>query len=260
MDRRERLDDPVEAVRAALDGYLAETWTSMPGIVQSFDPDAMTVTVQPSIRGRVSLPDGSTISVNMPLLVDVPVIFPSGGGFTLTFPITEGDECLVIFADRCIDAWWQSGGVAEPLEPRMHNLSDGFALVGPFSQARVLPNVSVENVQLRTDDGAASVTIKPDYTISAYNPVASITMTPGGEITGEATTRITLKTPILDIATNAFNMSNLEGGAVEATIKGNINQDGSITSTGDHVAGNISLKHHKNKDVQPGSGISGEPV
>ena len=96
----------------------------------------MTVTVQPSIRGRVEQPDGSTKSVALPLLVDVPAVFPSGGGFTLTFPIHQGDECLVVFADRCIDAWWQSGGIGEPLETRTHNLSDGFALVGPFSPAR----------------------------------------------------------------------------------------------------------------------------
>ena len=28
MDRRERFDDPVEAVRAAIEGALAETWTA----------------------------------------------------------------------------------------------------------------------------------------------------------------------------------------------------------------------------------------
>lgn len=260
MDRRERIDDPVEAMRAAMEGFLAETWTSLPGIVQSFDTKAMTVTVQPSIRGRVQQPDGSTISVNMPLLVDVPVIFPSGGGFTLTFPVAQGDECLVVFADRCIDAWWQSGGIGEPLEPRMHNLSDGFALVGPFSQPEVLPDVSAEDVQLRTDDGKASVTIKPDYTINAKNPAASINMSPEGEITAEADTRITLRTPELRIATNALSMANMEGGSVSATIIGDIDQTGSITSSGDHVAGGISQIHHVHEGVQAGSDNTGEPV
>lgn len=162
MDRRERFDDPVESVRAAIEGALSETWSSMPGIVQSFDPKAMTVTVQPSIRGRIERPDGSIASVNLPLLVDVPVVYPGGGGFTLTFPIRLGDECLVLFADRCIDSWWQSGGIGEPLEARMHNLSDGFALVGPRSLARSLPSVSTQNTQLRTDDGATYLEIQPN--------------------------------------------------------------------------------------------------
>ena len=33
-------------------------------------------------------------------------------------------------ADRCIDAWMQSGGVQNPMTGRRHDLSDGFALVG----------------------------------------------------------------------------------------------------------------------------------
>ncbi|WP_302441547.1 Gp138 family membrane-puncturing spike protein, partial [Bilophila wadsworthia] len=130
MDRRERWAEPVEALRAALDGRQAEMWTALPGIVQSFDPAAMTVSVQPAVAGRISDEAGKAASVDLPILPDVPVVFPGGGGFALTFPVAAGDECLVVFASRCIDAWWQSGGVGEPMEPRMHDLSDGFALVG----------------------------------------------------------------------------------------------------------------------------------
>lgn len=260
MDRRERFDDPVEGLRAAMDGRMAEVWTALPGIVQSFDPAAMTVVVQPSIKGVLTLANGTSRSVALPLLVDVPVVFPSGGGFTLTFPIAAGDECLAVLASRCIDAWWQSGGVQEPLEPRMHNLSDAFALVGPFSQPRTLPGVNTQDVQLRTNDGQAHVTIKPDYTIAATNPAASIVMTPGGVITGEATTSIDLRAPAVNIATNALTVSNLEGGGVAATIIGDITQTGGIVSTGDHVAGGISQIGHVHEDVMPGDGQSGGPV
>ena len=31
------------------------------------------------------------------------MVFPGGGGFALTFPVAAGDECLVVFASRCID-------------------------------------------------------------------------------------------------------------------------------------------------------------
>ena len=162
MDRRERFSDGTEPFRAAMEGHQAEMWTAMPGIVQSFAPGPMTVVVQPSIKGVVTLPDGSTRSVPLPLLVDVPVVFPTGGGFTLTFPIHPGDECLVVFGSRCMDAWWQSGGVQEPLEARMHDLSDGFAILGPFSQPRTLPAVNTANVQLRSDDGANYIEMTPE--------------------------------------------------------------------------------------------------
>ncbi|WP_274537266.1 Gp138 family membrane-puncturing spike protein, partial [Escherichia coli] len=72
---------------------------SMPGIVQSFDPDTVTVVVQPAIKGYEPDSNGINQSTTLPLLVDVPVVFPRGGGCTLTFPVKAGDECLVIFAD-----------------------------------------------------------------------------------------------------------------------------------------------------------------
>lgn len=161
MDLRERFEDPCEAMQAVQDGRQAQIQTAMPGIITGYDAAAQTCSVQPAIRGRVESPDGTVASVDLPLLVDVPVFFPSGGGFTLTFPIAAGDECLVVFASRCIDAWWQSGGVQEALSARMHDLSDAFALPGPRSQARRLAAVSTEHVQLRTDDGATYIEIQP---------------------------------------------------------------------------------------------------
>ena len=114
-------------------GALAEVLTSerktineqlrvaLPGVIQSFDPDTVTAVVQPAIRYIERDNDGNKATKDYPLLVDVPVVFPRGGGCTLTFPVKEGDECLVIFADRCIDFWWQSGGIQEPVDGRMHD-------------------------------------------------------------------------------------------------------------------------------------------
>lgn len=134
---------------------------SMPGIIQSFDHDAVTAVVQPAIKGVELDESGADVSVNIPLLVDVPVVFPRGGGCTLTFPVKAGDECLVIFADRCIDFWWQSGGVQEPVDERMHDLSDAFCIVGPQSQAKKIGGISTSAVELRSDDGETKLSLNP---------------------------------------------------------------------------------------------------
>ncbi|MEQ5195390.1 Gp138 family membrane-puncturing spike protein [Klebsiella pasteurii] len=134
---------------------------ALPGIIQSFDPDTVTAVVQPAIRYIERDNDGNKNTKDYPLLVDVPVIFPRGGGCTLTFPVKEGDECLVIFADRCIDFWWQSGGIQEQVDGRMHDLSDAFAIVGPQSQAKKISGISTSAVELRSDDGAAKLSINP---------------------------------------------------------------------------------------------------
>ena len=130
MNRLESLNDPEASLRAGMRGALAETWTAMPAVIVDFDPVAMTCSAQPAIRARVTAPSGGQQHMPLPLLLDCPVYFPSGGNCTLTFPVKPGDECLVVFASRCIDAWWQSGGVQDQAEMRMHDPSDGFVFVG----------------------------------------------------------------------------------------------------------------------------------
>lgn len=134
---------------------------AMPGIIHSFNPETVTAVVQPALRSVQQNNDGSTNTSDYPLLVDVPVIFPRGGGCTLTFPVKEGDECLLIFADRCIDFWWQSGGVQETVDPRQHDLSDAFAIVGPQSQAQKISGISTSSVELRSDDGGTKLSLNP---------------------------------------------------------------------------------------------------
>ena len=124
MDRRERLDDPEESLRMALESYASQLWTALPASVVSVNLESQTVSVQPTIQGSVSDPSGNVRLVNLPVLVDVPLVWPRAGGFALTFPIAAGDEVLVVFSCRCIDSWWQSGGIGAPAEARMHDLSD----------------------------------------------------------------------------------------------------------------------------------------
>jgi hypothetical protein len=159
MQGRYLLNAPAQSLDRQLNGRLARLWTALPGIVQSFDAQKQTVVVQPAVRAVTFDINGEPTSVALPLLVDCPVQFPAGGGFTLTFPVKGGDECLMVFASRCIDAWWQSGGVQNQAVLRMHNLSDGFALLGFRSVPRAISGVSTSATQLRTDDGATFVEV-----------------------------------------------------------------------------------------------------
>ena len=92
MRREERLDDPEESLRLALENAQSQMWTALPSVVTAVDLSKQTVSVQPSVQGNISAPDGSSQSVNLPLLVDVPIVWPRAGGFALTFPIVAGDE------------------------------------------------------------------------------------------------------------------------------------------------------------------------
>ena len=126
------------ALLMALDGKQKEIWTALPGIIVSFNRAEMTCEVKPAIKAQLTnYTTNATSWVELPTLLDCPVYFPSGGGYTLAFPIAPGDECLVVFASRCIDKWWANGGVQEPLVLRMHDLSDGFVFCGVKSKPKV---------------------------------------------------------------------------------------------------------------------------
>lgn len=159
MDRRERSGEMLPALLAMQQSWQADIWTALPGIIQSFNAAEKTCVVQPAIKAQALNPDGTTQWITLPLLLDCPVQFPSGGGYTLTFPLAQGDECLVVFANRCIDAWWQSGGVQVQAELRMHDLSDGMVIAGFSSKPAVPGSISTTEVQLRSVDDNRKVRI-----------------------------------------------------------------------------------------------------
>ncbi|CAB4149468.1 hypothetical protein UFOVP558_1, partial [uncultured Caudovirales phage] len=174
MDRAQLLNDSEEALRLAFDGRLATLWTAMPGIVTAVDLATMTLSIQPAIQGQIEDESGKIQSVNLPLLIHVPIQYPMAGGFAMTFPVAVDDEVLVIWASRCIDAWWQSGGIQRPIEARMHDISDGFAILGVCSQPNVVPGISATSAQLRLKDGTAYLELKPDGKIKMKSPEVEI--------------------------------------------------------------------------------------
>jgi len=238
MLQQERANDPQEALRAALDGRQAQIWTALPGIIESFDAEKGTCKVQPAIQAKVRAKDGTISDVKLPVLVDCPVVFPHGGGWTMTFPLAEGDECLVVFASRCIDSWWESGGVQVQAELRMHDLSDGFIIPGPCSKGKVPSSVSTDQVELRNADGTLSLS----------------TTATGFKIKGN-----------LEV-TGGLDIQNVDSIAEPMKIKGNIKQeDGNFETDGGVqaatvTAGGIDLATHVHSGVQTGGGNSGPPV
>src|SRR5579875_1416625 len=101
--------------RAAFDGLRKHIWTGLPVIVAE-DSDGHTVNLQSAIKGSITDEHGNVQYIDMPLFVDVPIQFPSGGGLTLTHPVQKGDEGFVVFSGRPQDTWFQQGGVRQPID------------------------------------------------------------------------------------------------------------------------------------------------
>jgi hypothetical protein len=175
-------DDEDAALNAALDALRANLHTHVSGIIDSYNKDAQTVTVYPAIM-RVFRDKGA---VALPKLVDVPVAFPRGGGFALTFPVARGDECLLHFSEKCIDSWWERGGVQPPACWRTHDLSDAFAELGYSSKPRAVPSASTTAVEMRSVTNASKVSIDQGGNVTV-NATGSVTVSASGNatVTGE---------------------------------------------------------------------------
>jgi hypothetical protein len=226
----ERSNDLHEALRVALDGRQAKMWTALPGVIQSYNAQAMTCVVQAAVQVRVTDRNNVTTYQSIKPLLDCPVVFPGGGGCWMTFPLAKGDECLVVFGSRGIDFWWQQGGVQPPAEARMHNLSDGFVIPGPFSQPRVPQGgANTRDVMVGTLDGETSISL---------NPQAQ---------------RIVLKAPnggVMIDGDLTCSGDVIAGGVVVTPA-----EDGTPTATG-----GVSLLTHVHSGVQSGPSDTGPPV
>lgn len=131
----------------------------IPCIVQSYNSENGTIECQPAIRERIINQNEEIEYRNIPLLINVPVAFPSSGNWQISFPISKGDECLVFFSDLSIDNFWLKGNIQNPIEDRRHDLSDGIAIPCNLSltKSRRVDEkgilISSENASILMEDG-----------------------------------------------------------------------------------------------------------
>lgn len=146
-------------IRTAIESSLIDTRVASPGIIRSFDAITQTVTVELALREKFTDEDLNVSNISIPVLEDVPIVIPRAGGFMMTLPINAGDECLVVFSDNCIDAWFSNSGVQNQIELRRHDLSDAFAIIGTWSQPNRISNYSQESMEIRNESGSNKIVV-----------------------------------------------------------------------------------------------------
>lgn len=92
---------------------------------------------------KLGIPTG--IDTLYPQLNQCPVFNIQGGGVGSIMPVSIGDECLIVFSDRCIDAWFATGQPNPLPSLRLHDINDGFVLVGLNSQMNSLSTPLLDN-------------------------------------------------------------------------------------------------------------------
>jgi hypothetical protein len=153
--------------REVIDYLLSRMNTNCPGVVISFDAATQTVTVRPAIKMKIKL-DGVDQYLTMPPIIKAPCIVPMASvkGFALTLPIATGDPCLIHFSQRCIDNWYEHGGVQPPETSlgtcRHHSLTDALVTFAPNPLTTVFTNWLTTGIEMRNRARDYRITVLDD--------------------------------------------------------------------------------------------------
>jgi hypothetical protein len=121
-----------EVISGAIESRLLDLHTCMPGIVTGFDAIGQSVNVQPAIKRAINTYAGELEHEELPIVHNVPLAFPGGGGYVMRFPVTAGDHVWLMFSEAAMSQWRTTGQVSEPGDLRRHDLSYACAMYLPF--------------------------------------------------------------------------------------------------------------------------------
>lgn len=114
-----------------VDEKISNIHTALNGKIISYDASINRAIVQPS--GTYKTEDYREFAY--PIIYNVPVVFPTGmgGNSGVTFPISSGDGCLIIFAEKQLDDFVNNSNTSDDL--RKHSLNDAICIPGLYTNA-----------------------------------------------------------------------------------------------------------------------------
>lgn len=153
-------------LKQALKSLQLDLHTALPGIVQSYDAKTQTADIQPAIKRKKQVGEIFKV-VNLPIITKVPVIFPRTQNAFIHFPLEKGDSVLLVFCERSLEQWRSLGGITDPKDARMHDLSDAVCLPGLFPNSNVASVHNPEAITLQNLLG--KIEIFPDGKVTFGN-------------------------------------------------------------------------------------------
>jgi hypothetical protein len=140
MSQSGRTPRTAEVIQRILDDFSADLMTACPGVCESYDPGSQTAVIKPMIKrvGREG-PDQERVVDELPSLPAVPVAWLRAGGYFLTFPLAAGDSGLLVFAQRPMGSWRDSGQVSDPGDEGTHTIASAVFFPGLETVAKKLP-------------------------------------------------------------------------------------------------------------------------
>ena len=149
MGVRKETPTLAKVIEAAIDNKLIDVHTGIPAIIVSYDYDSNLAVVKPMIK-RVYIQDKEEVS--LPNISNVPVAQYRIGNTWLRLPVKAGNKGFIIFMERSIDRYMETGEERPPDDIRRFDLSDAVFQFGLVPKTNSMKSDSSEDaIELRND-------------------------------------------------------------------------------------------------------------
>lgn len=214
-----------EVLIAAIDSRLLDVHTSMPGVVESYDKKTRTANIRPQIKRALEVEgEPEPAFEELPVIQNVPVGWPMGGGYFIHLPIEKGDHVWIMVSEAGLSQWRSSGKLSEPGDLRRHSLGNSWAYPGCAPDTKIVADLADPTFPeglVIGKDGEANVRIKDGLVYigrdaDKFLALAQLVMTEIGRLR--------------DTTSNAIGLITASG----------INTAAAVSAMNAHVVGDVS--------------------
>lgn len=176
------------------------------GKINKFYPDDKTADVEICFKQMTNTNEIK----NYPLLIKCPVL-----GNKITCPVEEGEYCVILFNDRCIDSWYETNNIQVPYNIEKHSISDGLVICGLNNLINKI-NYDNDNINLTYKSNVKigeDIKLQATKQIDLKNEQANINM----DETGLIAIKNTTQSLFIILNTLLTTLLSLKAGATPAT-------------------------------------------
>lgn len=167
-----------ESISQILKSFKSELYTSLPAVVESYDPTLKRANVRVNIVDIFNLDGGGELNLDWPVVPDVPVQFlrgatPGGKKFSFTWPLGRGVPGMLHFSMRDISEFFAGDGteIIQPDVNAMIDEGDCIFVPGLFLESNNDGTADNENVWIEFD-GTIKIKSSRVEVGETSNPVA----------------------------------------------------------------------------------------
>lgn len=160
-----------EVIGIALDGFERRLPKALPARVTKYEASKQRVSCKVLVQRPYFDEEAARQVESIPVIPNVPVQFPGGIAFRMTFPISDGNLVVngiriaattgvLIWADRSLDKWLTGGGAeVDPEFDHVHALSDAMFIPGVNPFGAPLGHVPTDKMSIGRDASPSDIEI-----------------------------------------------------------------------------------------------------